>query len=163
MFRWDFAKSAETVFSRWAIKRVCKFLLKKKLADFILGDIDLDQLDVQLSRGTIQLSDLALNVDYINQKLTGGAVVVKEGSISSLSIRIPWKLQNCQIELEELELVLSPFNRCTVQGKCNSSLSSRVDIPQNVQDQIDPGKDREAYVPASVDIHDGVKTIAKDC
>ncbi|KAJ0983592.1 hypothetical protein J5N97_011847 [Dioscorea zingiberensis] len=64
----EFARSAEAVFSRWAIKRVCKFLLKKKLGDLILGDIDLDQLDVQLGQGTIQLSDLALNVDYLNQK-----------------------------------------------------------------------------------------------
>ncbi|EHA8589854.1 putative autophagy-related protein 2 [Cocos nucifera] len=62
------------MFSRWdlfrstAIKRVCKFLLKKKLGEFILGDIDLDQLDVQLRNGTIHLSDLALNVDFLNQK-----------------------------------------------------------------------------------------------
>lgn len=66
MFRWDFAGA---IFSRWALKRVCKFLLKKKLGDFILGDIDLDQLEVQITRGTIQLSDLAINVDYINQKV----------------------------------------------------------------------------------------------
>lgn len=60
------------MFSRWAAKRVCKFLLKKKLGQFILGDIDLDQLDVQLSDGTIQLSDLALNVDYINKQVLLG-------------------------------------------------------------------------------------------
>jgi hypothetical protein len=69
MFRWNFAKSAEAMFSRWALKKVCKFVLKKKLGHFILGDIDLDQLDVQLSDGTIQLNDLALNVDYLNQKV----------------------------------------------------------------------------------------------
>lgn len=55
--------------SQWAIKRVCQFLLKKRLGDFILGDIDLDQLDVQLSQGTIHLSDLALNVDFLNLKV----------------------------------------------------------------------------------------------
>lgn len=60
--RWDFLRST-------AIKRVCKFLLKKKLGQFILGDIDLDQLDVQLGSGTIHLSDLALNVDFLNQKV----------------------------------------------------------------------------------------------
>ena len=60
-----------------AIKRVCKFLLKKKLGEFILGDIDLDQLDVQLRTGTIHLSDLALNVDFLNQKvrLLGNSVI----------------------------------------------------------------------------------------
>lgn len=69
MFPWNIAKSAEAMFSRWALKRLCKFLLKKKLGQFLLGDIDLNQLDVQLTQGTIQLSDLALNVDYINEKV----------------------------------------------------------------------------------------------
>jgi autophagy-related protein 2 len=69
MFSWTFAKSAEAVLSRLAVKRLCKFVLKKKLGQFILGDIDLDQLDVQISEGTIQLSDLALNVDCLNEKV----------------------------------------------------------------------------------------------
>lgn len=57
------------MFSRWAMKRLFKFVLKKKLGQFILGEIDLDQLDVQLRAGTIQLFDLALNVDFLNQKV----------------------------------------------------------------------------------------------
>lgn len=69
MFPWNIAKSAEAMFSRWAVKRVCKFFLKKKLGQFLLGDIDIDQLDVQLSEGTIQLNDLALNVDFLNDKV----------------------------------------------------------------------------------------------
>lgn len=60
---------------RGAVKRVCKFFLKKKLGQFILGDIDLDQLDVQLSDGSIQLNDLALNVDYLNQKVQSSNLV----------------------------------------------------------------------------------------
>ncbi|XP_016575645.1 uncharacterized protein LOC107873345 isoform X2 [Capsicum annuum] len=69
MFSWNLARSAETLFSRWAIKSFCNFLLKKKLGKFILGVIDPNQLVVQLSAGTIQLSNLALNVDYLNQKV----------------------------------------------------------------------------------------------
>lgn len=66
---WGIAKSAEEMVSRWAVKRICKFFLKKKLGKFILGDIDIDQLDVQLTNGTIQLYDLAFNVDFLNQKV----------------------------------------------------------------------------------------------
>lgn len=69
VFPWNIAKSAEEAFSRWAVKRVVKFLLKKKLGKLILGDIDLDQLDIQLRDGTIQLCDLAINVDYLNDKV----------------------------------------------------------------------------------------------
>lgn len=62
-------KSAEEMFSNWAVKRICKFFLKKKLGQLILGDIDLDQLDIQLTDGSIHLSDLALNVDFLNHKV----------------------------------------------------------------------------------------------
>lgn len=78
MFSWSFPKSAEAMVSRWAVKRVCKILLKKKLGKFILGDIDLSQLDVQLVAGIIQLSDLALNVDYINEKVGPSLLMVLE-------------------------------------------------------------------------------------
>ncbi|KAL5992770.1 hypothetical protein ACLOJK_013689 [Asimina triloba] len=77
---WDFAKSAEAMFSGWAIKRVCKYFLKKKLGEFLLGDLDLDQLDVQLGKGTIQLTDVALNVDYINRKCSFTMECVVESS-----------------------------------------------------------------------------------
>lgn len=70
MFPWNIAKSAEAILSRFAAKRLCKFLLKKKLGQFIHGDIDLDQLDVQLSAGLLQLTNLALNVDYLNEKVS---------------------------------------------------------------------------------------------
>lgn len=72
---WRIAKSAEELVPSWAVKRVCKFFLKKKLGQFILGDIDLNQLDVQLSDGSIQLNDLALNVDYLNQKVQSSNLV----------------------------------------------------------------------------------------
>ncbi|ONK66112.1 uncharacterized protein A4U43_C06F4270 [Asparagus officinalis] len=150
--RWGFARSAEAMFSRWAVKRVCKFLLKKKLGDFILGDIDLDQLDVQITQGTIHLSDLALNVDFLNQKLAGSAVMVKEGSIGSLSIKIPWKLQNCQIEVDELELVLAPFTAASAENMSDSTDKSDLDtgtVPGGAGSSV------------SLDVHEGVKTIAK--
>ncbi|WOL12704.1 autophagy-related protein [Canna indica] len=152
--RWEFSRSN-------VIKRVCKFLLKKKLGEVILGDIDLDQLDVQLSTGTIHLSDLALNVDFLNQKISGAPIVVKEGSIKSLSIRIPWKLRNCEIEINEIELVLGPFSGNTVID-ANCSLSH--DLQQSVStnsDKIDVGPAQDYYGSVPVDVHEGVKTIAK--
>ncbi|KAL6963999.1 hypothetical protein U1Q18_035005 [Sarracenia purpurea var. burkii] len=164
MFPWNIAKSAEAMFSRWAIKRVCKFFLKKKLGQFIIGDIDLNQLDVQLSAGTIHLSDLALNVDYLNQKCgIAASVIVKEGSIGSLSVTMPWKGKGCEIEVEELELVLAPC------GGPNYQFESQTSIPRqngncNMNDEsgmLEHEKVENATMSASVDIHEGVKTIAK--
>ncbi|XP_078447806.1 autophagy 2 [Wolffia australiana] len=156
MFRWDFAKSAEAMLSRWAIKRICRFLLKKKK----LGDyIDLEQLDVQLADGVIQLRDLALNVDFINEKLGDAPVFVREGTILSLSFKIPWKMKNCQIEVEDLELVIAPSR--------GTRVSTNKDGDDENESQFDASDKQDRFASSgcvsnvSLGVHEGVKTIAK--
>ncbi|KAF9603872.1 hypothetical protein IFM89_038130 [Coptis chinensis] len=163
MFPWNIAKSAEAMFSRWAIKHVLKFLLKKKLGQFILGDLDLEQLDVQLGSGTLQLTDLALNVDYINQKLGSSPIILKEGSIGSLLAKLPWKVSNCQIEVDELELVFVPWVSSHSSGAAETS-----DLIGGCKQQVSPGSGKlehemvnNSSTPISLDVHEGVKTIAK--
>ncbi|XP_076951315.1 autophagy-related protein 2-like [Bidens hawaiensis] len=157
MFSWNFAKSAEAVFSRLAVKKICKFLLKKKLGQFILGDIDLDHLDVQLTNGTIQLSDLAINVDFINHKFGGSSIlVVKEGSIGALTVKLPWKNRNCEIELDELEIVVGP-------GQKRDSHIVNEAFTSGQDEFVTPGHEavNSSMATSTVDLHEGVKTIAK--
>ncbi|XP_022858551.1 autophagy-related protein 2-like [Olea europaea var. sylvestris] len=163
MFTWSIAKSAEAMFSRLAIKRLCKFLLKKKLGKFILGDIDLNQLDVQLSAGTIQLSDLAVNVDYINQKFNVATVSVKEGSIGSLVVTMPWKDGGCEIEVDDLEIVLTPrqTNIFQDESETSSSCQSKKNYSSHHCRKLENDAVNGGLENASVDVHEGVKTIAK--
>ncbi|XP_008456130.1 autophagy-related protein 2 isoform X1 [Cucumis melo] len=161
MFPWNIAKTAEAMFSKFAVKRLCKFLLKKKLGQFLLGEIDIDQLDVQLADGTIQLSDLALNVDFLNEKVgTAASVTFKEGSIGSLLIRMPWTSRGCEVEINGLELVLSPCLKNVHMNGCGAfsgghsknhhgSRKSEHDVVKNAA--------KSTYG----DIHEGVKTVAK--
>ncbi|KAI9181365.1 hypothetical protein LWI28_014271 [Acer negundo] len=161
---WKFAKSAEEMVSRWAVKRICKFLLKKKLGQFILGDIDIDQLDVQLSDGSVQLYDLALNVDYLNEKLGAAtSVIIREGSIGSLLVKMPWKGKGCQVEVDELEIVLAPCRDNNSRGgdeTCSTSPDANHD-KQSDSGQFGHGLADIATKPTSNDVHEGVKIIAK--
>ncbi|XVF67592.1 hypothetical protein PTKIN_Ptkin10aG0133500 [Pterospermum kingtungense] len=158
----NIAKSAEAMVSRWAVKRVFKFLLKKKLGQFILGDIDLEQLDVQLTDGTIQLSDLALNVDYLNQKIgPATSLVIKEGSIGSLLVKMPWKGKGCQVEVDELELLLSPCSENHFSG-ADKNCSSNDDDNHYMQGDLGKFSNDVAGSDGKSDnVHEGVKTIAK--
>ncbi|XP_050212203.1 autophagy-related protein 2 [Mercurialis annua] len=162
MFGWNFAKSAEAVFSRWAMKRILKFLLKKKLGQFILGDIDLDQLDIQLRQGTIQLNDLALNVDYLNHKLGGTTpVFIKEGSVGSLSVKMPWGGKGFQVEVDELELVFS-LASCSRSNTPDGDESTDLNQHSDSHMQSDGGNYMaDGSANSSIDnVHEGVKTIA---
>ncbi|KAF5727248.1 hypothetical protein HS088_TW22G00937 [Tripterygium wilfordii] len=164
MFPWKIAKSAEAMLSRWALRRVCKFLLKKKLGKFIQGDVDLDQLEVQLIEGTIQLNDLALNVDYINKKLGSVAsVIIKEGSISSLLVKMPWKVKGCQVEVNELELIVAPCPEMDSTAGHETCCSSQDDNQYMHCTSGNCGHEMADNMAksASSDVHEGVKTIAK--
>ncbi|XP_010521447.1 PREDICTED: autophagy-related protein 2 [Tarenaya hassleriana] len=165
VFPWNIAKSAEAVFSRWAVKRVCKFLLKKKLGKFILGDIDLDQLDVQLRDGTIQLFDLAINVDYLNEKFDA-PLLIKEGSIGSLLVKMPWKSKGCQVEVDELELVLAPRLESNASSSVNEASTSTSTTVASHSIRLELRKHENEFSgntvkSASIDVHEGVKMIAK--
>ena len=57
-------------FTNWGLpipssiqKRIFKFLLKRTLGRFLSKEIDLEQLEVQLGAGFVQLNDLEINVD----------------------------------------------------------------------------------------------------
>ena len=44
-------------------KRLAKFLLKRLLGKYIVCDLDLDQLDVEVRSGIIHLKDIDLDVE----------------------------------------------------------------------------------------------------
>jgi hypothetical protein len=45
------------------LKRFYKYILKRVVGNFLQNELDLDQLEVQLGAGTVELRDLELNVD----------------------------------------------------------------------------------------------------
>lgn len=54
----------------WAMKRVYKFLLKRLLGKLLVNEIDLEQLEVQLGAGTLELRDLLLDTNYLNAQVS---------------------------------------------------------------------------------------------
>ncbi|KAL7118951.1 hypothetical protein ACP275_02G033000 [Erythranthe tilingii] len=110
-------KRARSGLSGWAVQRsiettidaACCLVLRNKLSKFILGDIAISPFNVQLISGKIKFSGLALNVDNINEQLGPTAVLLKEGSVGTFKVTLPWcDYGNCRIEVDSLDLVLAP-------------------------------------------------------
>ncbi|CAM8936690.1 unnamed protein product [Rhodiola kirilowii] len=167
MFPWNIAKSAENMFSRWAMKRVCKFLLKKKLGQFILGDIDLDQLDVQLRAGTIDFLNqkgcigiLCIQLDRVTEFLTWSGETIKEGSIGSLLVSMPWNGNGFEVEIDELEMLLTPCAEHVSRTNDETSTSDqgRSINHESIKINRESGED---CIAVAIDIHEGVKTVAR--
>lgn len=88
--------------------------------------------------------------------------VVKEGSVGSLLVKMPWKSYGCQIEIDELELVLGPC----MKNNASSGVETAVHNQDGNHVTQDFGKLGNKIVDnapssASLDVHEGVKTIAK--
>ncbi|KAJ0983625.1 hypothetical protein J5N97_011880 [Dioscorea zingiberensis] len=77
-------------------------------------------------------------------------------------MKIPWKLKNCQIEVEELELVLAPNVGNKMLGNADCCNLSH-DGEQHMRIDADKlgEQSRRTHRVAPMDIHEGVKTIAK--
>ena len=67
-----------------AQRRVYRALLCRAIGRYLEGDLALEQLDVHLRAGTIDLHGLALNVDAVNAMLAGEPVRVLSGKIDHL-------------------------------------------------------------------------------
>lgn len=89
--------------------------------------------------------------------------MVKEGSIGYLLIKMPWSAKGCQVEVNGLEIVISPCTNkiptggdetCVVDGNDNHHL--KYSSTWTEQDLAD-----DSLKSSLMDVHEGVKTIAK--
>lgn len=147
---------------------MCKFFLKRLLGKFIRGELDLDGLEVQLGAGTVQLNGLALNTDYLNEQLGVTPVIIKEGFITSISIKIPWKAlaaEKCEINVEDFELVLVPrteFKTSSSSEECSTSeVYPSASPSQRDSEQVEGCGIHVNGGSTYLGVQDGVKMIAK--
>eukprot|EP00735_Rhodelphis_limneticus_P000640 TRINITY_DN11159_c0_g1::TRINITY_DN11159_c0_g1_i1::g.6614::m.6614 TRINITY_DN11159_c0_g1::TRINITY_DN11159_c0_g1_i1::g.6614 ORF type:complete len:1324 (+),score=206.03,sp/Q96BY7/ATG2B_HUMAN/26.89/2e-15,ATG2_CAD/PF13329.1/2.5e-13,Chorein_N/PF12624.2/5.3e-13,Chorein_N/PF12624.2/1.1e+04,Rogdi_lz/PF10259.4/0.23,Rogdi_lz/PF10259.4/2.2e+02,DUF3220/PF11516.3/0.12 TRINITY_DN11159_c0_g1_i1:317-4288(+) len=93
---------------KWPLKRLYKFALKKVIGRFLLQPLEIDQLDVDLITGIVQLNNLALNAQVINDILGANSpIVCCSGHLQEVKVTIPWKhlvKDNCLIELKGFTL-----------------------------------------------------------
>lgn len=54
---------------QWGMKGLYNYILRKLIGKLIIDELDLEQLDVQLYAGVVELRDLQLNVGYVNKIL----------------------------------------------------------------------------------------------
>jgi autophagy-related protein 2 len=53
----------------WALRRVLKFALKRAVGRFLRAELDLEQLDVQLGAGAVELRGVLLDCDALTERL----------------------------------------------------------------------------------------------
>ena len=102
----------KTAVSYMTFQRFYRYLLKRILGGVLLPEFTLEQLDVQLYKGIVQLTDVAINSVKINALLRSRniPVIVRAGTVSKLRVKIPWisiLKEKCQLYISEVTLDVS--------------------------------------------------------
>ena len=95
----------------WALRRVFRFALRRALGRALKNDLDVNQLDVALGAGTLELRDLVLDCDYLTRQLGHESLRVEEGRVGWVRATIPWNAlgtKSCVVEVGDIDLVLAP-------------------------------------------------------
>lgn len=121
-------------FSENVKKRLCRYLLNRYLGDFIQEKLALNQLSVNLYKGTGEIRNVTLNVNVstkninfyliqailqfqnINESLDSYNIPIEfvDGYVGLISISVPWSAilkDSCVIEIKNLDIIVQPKQR----------------------------------------------------
>ncbi|KAA1471103.1 hypothetical protein DENSPDRAFT_858705 [Dentipellis sp. KUC8613] len=133
-------------------RRFISFILKRSLGHFLKpGQLDVQQIDSQIGSGYVQVRDLELDHDAINALLIGLPVTLHDGSISSVTARIPWPnplTANIGLSIQSLHLVFhvgGHIQETSVNDAANLA-DSVVSVAESfMHDELSPGEEATLF------------------
>lgn len=110
----SFPPTATMSFSIPTLKRLYRFVLKRLIGPYLV-DLDVDQLDVRLRDGMLELRDIRLDCDALNGALgLSGELRVVQAKVSVVRLTVPsysragLMNESCKLDVNDLVLVLAP-------------------------------------------------------
>lgn len=94
-------------------ERVCRYLLQHYLGHFFQEHLSLDQLSLDLYKGSVVLRDIHLETWSVNEVLRSmeSPLELVEGFVSSIEVAVPWAAlltDHCTVCVSGLQLILQP-------------------------------------------------------
>ncbi|KAI8090453.1 hypothetical protein BDF21DRAFT_377473 [Thamnidium elegans] len=92
-------------------KRLYKFLLRKAIGQFLEKELDLENFDIGIMNGSVELRDLDLNLNTLNKLLNDTPFVLEEGRVGCIHASIPWTTLwsgDISLKIQGLHLALRP-------------------------------------------------------
>ncbi|KAI7888841.1 uncharacterized protein EV154DRAFT_539128 [Mucor mucedo] len=93
-------------------KRLYKFLLRKAIGQFLQNELDLENFDIGLMNGSVELRDLDLNLQTLNKLLNDTPFILEEGKVACINATIPWTTLwsgDISLKIQGLHLALRPI------------------------------------------------------
>ncbi|XP_005384601.1 PREDICTED: autophagy-related protein 2 homolog A isoform X3 [Chinchilla lanigera] len=94
-------------------ERVCRYLLQHYLGHFFQENLSVDQLSLDLYKGSVALRDIHLDIWAVNEVLESMELPLElvDGFFSSIEVAVPWAAlltDHCTVQVSGLQLTLQP-------------------------------------------------------
>ncbi|CAO3577634.1 unnamed protein product [Absidia cylindrospora] len=135
-------------------KRLYKFLLRKAIGQFLATDLHVDNFDIELLNGSVELRDLELNLDAINDLLIDTSFILVKGRAASISASLPWFNWSGEttLKVQGLNLTLKPTSEKQTRhasendDEASPVLSSSLHFADDfLKTEMEPDQDQELY------------------
>ncbi|KAI8381283.1 uncharacterized protein BYT42DRAFT_565980 [Radiomyces spectabilis] len=116
MKAWNYLSSGWTNFALPTNiqKRLYKFLLRKAIGQFLTNELDLDNFDIELVNGSVELRDLDLNLQTLNECIIDTPFELVGGRVASISASLPWAnfwSGDIALKMHGLHLTIQPTKK----------------------------------------------------
>jgi len=94
------------------LQRFYTFVLKKLIGDYLKDELHHRQLEVEIRNGIVELQHIELDVEVLNDSISGLPFSIVKATVSKIRAEIPWhslSKKNCKIILTGLDLILEPL------------------------------------------------------
>ncbi|KXZ49627.1 hypothetical protein GPECTOR_20g484 [Gonium pectorale] len=118
----------------WLLKRFLKFVLKRNVGKYLTSEIDVEQLDVKLDTGSLELKNLLLNCEALNRDLALDGWHVKAGYVGSVTAKLPLVALSsgqCSVAINEVMLTVAP-TPCKAHGRSSTSSDVAGGLPLDI-------------------------------
>ncbi|XP_045153111.1 autophagy-related protein 2 homolog A [Echinops telfairi] len=102
-----------TPWSNCVKERICRYLLQYYLGPYFQERLSLEQLSLDLYKGSLALRDIHLEPWYVNCRMEPLQLPLElaEGFVSSIEVEVPWAsllTDHCTVHVSGLQLLLQP-------------------------------------------------------
>ncbi|XP_075401574.1 autophagy-related protein 2 homolog A isoform X2 [Tenrec ecaudatus] len=102
-----------TPWSNCVKERICRYLLQYYLGPYFQERLSVEQLSLDLYKGSLALRDIHLEPWYVNCRMESLQLPLElaEGFVSSIEVEVPWAsllTDHCTVHVSGLQLLLQP-------------------------------------------------------
>lgn len=141
----------------WALRRLLKFTVKRTLGRYLLCEPTLEQVDVQLGTGSLELRGVLFNCAAIESELDLPGWQLKKAYVGKICGRIPLTAMSTgspNLELDEVLVTICPKKACPAQGPVRAE-QNKDGVPVNNSVAA-----RDGVAAGQVGVLEGIQEIA---